>query len=391
MPEQSPSSDNVTAHGRSGCVLGRRALNRALLERQLLLRRWQLSAAEAIERLVGLQAQEPASPYLALWSRLEGFRVEELDRAFHERRAVKATLMRVTLHAVSARDYVRFWPGLAESHADFRRRALRWPDVDLRGGVAERAMDYASEPRTNTEMRRFVSQFAEPIGDRDPWAAVRTLAPFVSVPERVRWSFGRRPLFAAARSWLGLPFASAEEGLDHLVRRYLAGFGHATIGDLAQFTRIARPALKASLDRLSGELRLFRNEAGKALFDVPEAPLPSADTPAPPRLLPMWDSVLLAYEDRSRLIPAAHRQRVVQPNGDFLAAFLVDGHVAGLWRAEAVDGRTRIAWDAFEKLPKEKARDMDEEAERLAAFVEPHEPEVFRRYSRWLRAMNAGR
>lgn len=376
-------SDPPTEH-----VLDAATLNRATLARQMLLQRERLGPVEAIERLVALQAQEPASPYIALWTRLAGFTADALDAAFHDREVVKATLMRVTLHAVSARDYVRFWPGLAESHGDFRRRALRWPDIDLPADLGQRAEQFAAEPRTNLEMRRFVSELAPPVGDRDPWAAVRTLAPFVSVPERGPWSFGRRPLFAAARSWLDLPLASAEDGLDHLVRRYLAGFGPATLGDLAQFTRIARAPLKASLARLASELRFFRNEAGRVLYDVPAGPLPPADTPAPARFLPMWDSVLLAYEDRSRVVAPEYRPRVVQPNGDFLAAFLVDGHVAGLWRAQLQEGRTRITWDPFQPLPHAAERELAEEAKRLAAFVEPIEPEVFRRYARWLKAMS---
>ena len=372
-------------------MLDAATLNRATLARQLLLERVRLDPVDAIERLVGLQAQEPASPYIALWSRLEGFRADELDRAFVERRAVKGTLMRVTLHAVSARDYVAFWPALRDSLRQFRERALRWGDSTVPGSLAERALEYAAEPRTNTQMRRFLEQLAEPVADRDAWWGVRTHVPFVMVPERVTWSFGRRPVFMAAHSWLDLPLTSPDEGLDHLVRRYLAGFGPATLGDLSQFTGIARSRLKVALERLASELRLFRNEAGRLLYDVPDGPLPPAGTPAPVRFLPMWDSILLAYEDRSRVVPAEHRPRVVQTNGDFLAAFAVDGHVAGLWRAVAVDGRTRIAWDAFEPLPAVVQRELEDEAERLAAFVEPHEPEVFRRYSRWLKAVNVGR
>ena len=364
-------------------------LNRATLARQLLLERVRLDPVEAVERLVALQAQEPASPYIALWTRLEGFEAASLDRAFHERRAVKATLMRVTLHAVSARDYVAFWPALRARLQQFRERALRWGDSDLPGSLAERALEYAAQPRTNTEMRRFLGELAGPVGDRDAWWGVRTHVPFVMVPQRVPWSFGRRPIFSAARSWLDLPFASPEDGLDHLVRRYLAAFGPATVGDMSQFTGIPRSALAAALERLQPELRLFRNEAGRVLYDVPGAPLPPGDTPAPPRFLPMWDSVLLAYEDRSRIVPPEYRSRVVQTNGDFLAAFMVDGRVAGLWRAEAPNGRTRIAWDAFERLTRKAERGLAEEAERLAAFVEPHEPEVFRRYSRWLKAVNS--
>ncbi|HET7676753.1 MAG TPA: winged helix DNA-binding domain-containing protein [Candidatus Limnocylindrales bacterium] len=363
-------------------------LNRATLARQMLLERERLDAIEAVERLVALQAQEPASPYIALHTRLDGFRAAELDAAFRERRAVKGHLMRVTLHALSARDFGHFWPAMAPSMRAWRERQAKrlGLEVDLDAMVA-RAQRFARTPRTGPEIRAHLPQLPEHVAgpgiQRDAWWAVRIQAPFLMVPDDVPWSFGRRPLFIAAGAWLdGEPFASEHDGLDHLVRRYLRAFGPASLGDMAQFTGIQVARLRPSLERLLAELRTFRDERGRQLYDVADGRLPPADTPAPARFLPMWDSVLLAYQDRTRMLSEPHRRRVIQKNGDFLPAFLVDGVVAGLWRADRTeDGRTSIRWQPFEPLSSAAEEELASEAERLAAFVEPLEPAVYRRYA----------
>jgi hypothetical protein len=366
-------------------VLSALELNRATLARQMLLKRERLDPVAAIERLVALQAQEPASPYIALWTRVSGFRAEALDRAFHERRVVKGTLMRVTLHAASAHDYAHFWPAVAPSLRLWRQRILGRLklEVDL-DELADRALAFASEPRSGAELRGHLPPLggAGPTGQQDAFWAVRPHVPFVMAPGEIPWSFGRRPMFVAARSWLSGSLAAEEAGLDHLVRRYLRGFGPATIGDISQFTAIERSRLKPALERLGPELRFFRDERKRLLYDLPDAPLPTARTRPPVRFLPMWDSVLLAYEDRGRILPEAHRRRVIQKNGDFLPTFLVDGHVAGLWRSEvSAEGRTSIRWEPFEKLAPGVEDRLAREAARLAAFVQPLEPAVYKRYA----------
>ena len=371
-------------------VLTAAELNRATLARQMLLKRHRLDSVEAIERLVGLQAQAPASPYIALWTRLAGFKAAALDKAFRERRAVKGTLMRVTLHAVSARDFVRFWPAVMPSLRTWRQQVLRRQKLQVSlDEIAEMALAFASEPRTGPELRAHLPPLdgSGPPTPQDAFWAVRPHVPFLVTPADVPWSFGRQPRFVAARAWLEEPMASEEEGLDHLVRRYLAAFGPATLGDLSQFTRIERSRLKPALERLAGELVTYRDERKRVLYDLPGAPLPRGDTPAPVRFLPMWDSMLLAYEDRSRVLPEAYRRRVIQPNGDFLPSFLVDGHVAGLWRSRVDDGRTTISWEPFEPLAPGVDDQLAEEAEGLARFVEPLEPAVYKRYATtWMKA-----
>jgi hypothetical protein len=369
-------------------TLTARELNRASLARQMLLERVRKRPAAAIHHLVALQAQEPSSPYIALWSRLAGFRAESLDRAFLRRSVVKATLMRGTLHVVSARDYRAYQPAMAASIAVFRERTQHWPAAAMPlDEVTRRVVAFASEPRTGIELRDLSARLAGAESDRDAWRGVRLTAPFINAPSAVPWSFGRRPDYVAAQAWVPGPFAAPADGLDLLVRRYLRAFGPATLADVAQWLRLDRAGIRASLERLGPRLRRFHNEAGQVLFDVRRGLLPAAGTPAPVRFLPMWDSLLLAYQDRSRIIPARFRTSVVQVNGDTLPTFLVDGTVAGLWHADqAEDGRTVIRWSTFEPLADGVATEVAAEAERLAAFVEPQERAVYRSYHRrWVR------
>lgn len=348
----------------------------------------QLAPADAIERLVALQAQEPASPYIALLARLEGFSAGALHAAFVERRVVKSTLMRVTLHVVSARDYVRFWPGLAPMLRRWREASLRRFGIEIPlEEIGRTAMEYASRPRTAAELRSFLPELPPPgpAGQLDGWWAVRVHLPFVITPGEAPWTFGRGQRFVTAQAWLDEPLVPEDEGLRHLVRRYLAAFGPATLGDMAQFSGILRSHLKEALGELGDELSNYRTEAGRLLYDLTDSPLTAADAPSPPRLLPMWDSLLLAYEDRGRVIPAQYRRRVIQVNGDILPTVLLDGHVAGVWWAEATDAGSQVRWHLFEPVARGVERRLAEEADRVAAFVEPIEPAVYRRYvSRWI-------
>jgi hypothetical protein len=366
-------------------VLTAAQLSRATLARQLLLERAQLDPTLAIERLVALQAQEPASPHIALWSRLAGYRAADLNDAFDARRVVKGTLLRVTLHAVSARDYLSFWPAVQPSLQQWRSPIIRQlalePDLQ---GLAAQAAAFGREPRTGKEMREHLPSLATgigPGGQTDAWWAIRPLLPFLMAPGEPPWSFGRRPRFVAAPAWLEAELVPSSEGLDHLIRRYLTGFGPAGVDDLHQFTRVATSGLRLALARLDDELVSFEDERGRVLYDVPGGLLPPGDLPAPVRFLPMWDSLLLAYRDRSRVLPEPYRRRVIQPNGDFLPSFMVDGLVAGLWRADVIAGRTRITPLPFEPLATKVDAQVAAEANRLAEFLEPLDPAVYSRYA----------
>jgi winged helix DNA-binding protein len=365
-------------------VLDNDQLNRATLARQGLLEPLALDPVVAVERVGALQAQEAASPYIALWSRLAAFDPDAVDRAFLERRLVKATLMRVTLHVVSSADYVRILPALRPMLELFGSR--------FRGGVAtsqavaefrDAVIAFAAEPRTNVELRDHVVALTDGrLGD-EPWWHVKLHVPFVHAPSETPWSFGRRPTLLAAAAWFGDDdYAAEAASIEHLVRRYLGAFGPATAADASTWSGlpVARVRLGLAAIDEAGELRRFSDERGRELVDLAGAPLPDPRTPAPPRLLPMWDSLLLAHADRTRVVPEEFRPLVVARNGDTLPSFLVDGRVAGLWWAESHAGGARIALEPFRRLPRAVTRELQAVAERLAVFVGDREPAVYGRY-----------
>jgi hypothetical protein len=235
------------------------------------------------------------------------------------------------------------------------------------------------------ELRDHVNALANLPPPRDAWWFVNGYAPFVHVPLDEPWTFGRRPRYVAAPAWLdGEPLASEAEAFAHLVRRYLGAFGPASVGDAAAWSRLSIRRLRAAFEALdaAGELARFSDATGRRLFDLVDAPRPPGDTPAPPRLLPMWDSTILAYADRTRIISDADRALVIARNGDTLPTFLVDGEVAGLWWAEPgqADRVTRIVFEPSRALDARTLRALEREGERLAGFVGPIEPRVFARY-----------
>lgn len=365
-----------------------RQLNRATLARQLLLERADLDVVTAAERIAGLQAQEPASPHIGLWTRLAGFEPADLDRAIAERSVVKATLMRSTLHIVSAADYLHLWPAIIPMFDGIRRRdRIQPPSPAVLADLIARAEVFTAEPRMLGELRDHLGGADGMEPDEIVWW-LRRRVPFIHVPSDVAWSFGRRPRLTHASGWLGASrWAPTEAALERLVRRYLGAFGPASAADLAAWSGLAvgkvRPGI-AAVDA-AGDLRRFSDERGRELLDLDGAPLPDVDTPAPPRLLPMWDSPLLAFADRTRVISDQYRRVVIATNGDTLPTFTVDGVVAGLWWAESIaGGRTRITIEPFRPpLRQADAQALEEEAERLAAVVAPFEAAVYSRYQRW--------
>lgn len=350
-----------------------RRLNRATLDRQLLLRRASLSVGDAVRRLLALQAQEPASPYLALWNRVAGLAAADVDRAFADGTLVRASLLRVTLHAVHRGDWVGLHAAMTPLLRASRLADYRWLESDLTDAQALAALDhlaeFATEPRSGAEIRAMLESRVD-----DPakmWWALRTFAPLHHRPTGGPWSFRHPAAFVAVP-------ASAEhhDSVRTLVRRYLAAFGPASTSDIMAFTRLDSARVKAAVAALGGELT---NRDG--LLDVAGATLPPEDTPAPPRLLPMWDNVLLAYADRSRLIPPDYRSLVVRRNGDVLPTLLVDGYVAGVWRpAQDTAG---IEATAFHRLDDDAWAGLAAEARALSAFLADRDPAVYRRYRHW--------
>jgi Winged helix DNA-binding domain len=359
-------------------------LNRATLARQLLLGRVPLGAVDAVRRVVALQAQQPASPYVALWNRLAGFDPADLDAALAGHQVVKATLMRITLHAVHAEDYRAFREAMEPSLRASRLGDPRFTASGLTAGDAVELipdlLEHAAQPRTSAEM---IAWLSERLGAPVPPAASRMLrqyAPLWHVPTGGPWSFGTRQAYvaAAARPALADPDVSAA-ALQTLIRRYLEGFGPASVADMAQFALVQRSRAKAAVQALAGELERLTGPDGVVLYDVPGAPRPAGDTPAPPRLMAMWDSILLAYADRSRVVPPDYRTHVTRVNGDVLPTMLVDGHVAGVWRPVEAG----IEATAFHPLPSEAWEGLAAEAQALLAFLADREPDVYRRHDHW--------
>lgn len=352
-----------------------------------MLERAPLDPVTAVGRLCALQAQEPASPYLALWTRLADFDPHQLDEAIRSGAIVKTTAMRVTLHLLTAEDYPAFWA----AHADYIRRARTGTPRFPAGGVPREQVDglvasavaYAVQPRSNAEMTAHLEQLAGPFAEQGWWWAVRPFTPVLRAPDDETWMYSRRPSYLAPTTD---PFReTTDEALEYVVRSYLAAFGPATLADAAQFTKHARAPMRAAFERLRPELSTFENTSGEELFDVPHGVIPAGDTPAPARFLPMWDSVLLAYADRSRIIPADIRAQVIRQNGDVLPTILVDGSVAGVWLP--ADGTIQVK--AFRPLPPQAWDELAGEAVALNVLIAPREPGVYRRYTRWWDAVPA--
>jgi uncharacterized coiled-coil protein SlyX len=338
-------------------TLTRRELNRALLARQLLLERARLSLARALERMGGLQAQYAPSMYVGLWSRVEGFERDALTRALERRSVVQGTLLRSTIHLVSPRDY---WPFAMAVEAGRRAWWLR----TRRGAVTARQMSAAARrlrrALANGPLRR--AQIDELVG-KEIAQGVGLWVHMVRVPPSGTWERRRADVYALSEDWLGAPDLDARDALDHLVRRYLAAFGPATRGDVASFAGLRPAEVAPALARLT--LRRFRSEAGEELLDLPRAPLPDSDTPAPVRLLPTWDATLLVHARRTGLLPEPYRPRIFSTRTPHsFPTFLVDGAVAGTWR---YDGG-RVALEPFERLDRATMRELREEADGMAAF-----------------------
>ncbi len=367
-----------------------RGLNRSTLGRQLLLRRESLGVADATRRVVALQAQQATSPYLALWNRLTDLDPADLDAAFARQEVVKATLMRITLHAVYAGDYQAFReamePTLRAARLDdrFRASGLTVEDADA---LVPDLLAFADRPRTGAEMEAWIEQRLGTPPDPSAWRGLRGYAPLLHAPSGGPWSFGYRPSYVApgTRPTLGDPDASAES-LQALVLRYLEGFGPASVADVAQFALVQRARARRALQALASDLDRLEGPNGEELFDFPGAPRPPEDTPAPPRLMAMWDSTLLAYSDRSRVVPPEYRKLATRSNGDVLPTLLIDGYVAGVWRA--VEGG--IEATAFHRLPDDAWEGPAAEARSLVAFLADREPEVYRRYNYWWSKLPGG-
>lgn len=354
-----------------------RQLNRATLARQALLKRQSVSVVEGIRGAVALQAQEPASPYIALWNRIDGFEPTDLDAAFRDREIVKATLMRVTLHAVDRNDYVTIHGAMVGRLRDrlndrrFLEAGLSRAELD---DLIPLVIEHTDEPRTAIEIEEMLGRHLGEPPHQGVWWALKQFGPVNHAPTDAPWSFGPRNAFIAA------PKAELQDSmvaLAQFIRRYLEGFGPATARDFGQFTLQTQAAIKPALASMD-DIVTHEGPNGEVLYDVPAGSVPDGDSAAPPRLMAMWDSVLLAYADRTRVIPEAYRKTMIRRNGDVLPTLLVDGFVAGVWRPTD----NGIEATAFRKLSKSEWDGLMVEAAALEQLLD-RDPNVYRRYQRW--------
>ncbi len=340
-------------------VLTARELNRALLARQLLLERARTPIPRALERIGGLQAQYAPSMYIGLWSRLDGFERDSLTRALERRSVVQGTLMRATIHLVSRSDY---WPleiGVKRARAEWTMRVATYrmprPQLTAAARKLRRGLDGGSLHRKEIE---------ELLG-KDGARAVGMELDLVRVPPAGTWERRRADLYAAAEDWLGAPpdGLTEDDGVELLVRRRLAGFGPATRNEVADWAGLPVALVEPHIERVA--TRRFRTEDGAQLVDLPRAPLPDPDTPAPVRFLPTWDASLLVHARRSGILPEEHRPRIFNTKmPQSIGTFLVDGAVAGTWKLD--EGRVRT--EPFAKLDAAVRRELEDEAERLSDF-----------------------
>ena len=356
-------------------VLSGRALNRATLARQLLLARDDRPILDAVRHLVGLQAQVPANPYVALWSRLAGFVPDDLGRLLVDRQVVRTTVMRGTIHLVTADDALVLRPLMqpvldAElgRHRDYAP-ALR--GVDLEEVLAFARPLLAERPYNGNQLR---AAMAERFPDYDPAAlayACRCRLTLVQVPPRGLWRRSGQVAVMTAEGWLRASIAT-DPSIEDVILRYLGAFGPAATGDVAAWSRLT--GLGEVVERLRPRLRAFRDERGRELFDLPDAPRPDPDTPAPPRFLPEYDNAVLSHADRSRMVPEAQRGWLFETPAPVHGSFLHDGWLGGTWSIDRSAATPSLVVRPVVRLPKRGAAAVAAEGRRMLRFLEPDFP-----------------
>jgi hypothetical protein len=356
----------------STSVLTQRQLNRSLLARQMLLHRSDMTVEATLEHLVGMQSQVPSHPYVALWSRLEGFQTDHLSRMMIDRTAVRMLLMRGTIHLVTARDGLKLRPVVQELYERlFPSNAIWGPNLkgmDLDELLAAGRKQLEETPRTS---KALASLLAELWPDRDPASmsqAIRHYLPLVQVTPRGIWGKSHQATWTTVEKWLG---ESVDDNTapDDTILRYLVAFGPATVADIQTWSRLQ--GLREPVERLRPQVRVYRNEKGQELFDVSGAPFPDPETPVPPRFLPVYDNALLSHADRTRIIDEDYRKAIGSSNGLFDATYLIDGFVAGSWKIEQKkkEKRATLVLTPFAPMSAEERAALEDEGARLLAFA----------------------
>lgn len=362
-------------------LISQRALNRAYLARQMLLARERVTALQAVERLVAMQAQVARPPFIGLWTRLHGFGRSELAQALHARTAVRVTSLRGTLHVMTTADYIALRGALQPMLTRGTLAILR----DRAGSLDMDALDvearkfFRKSAATFDALRDHLKTKFPTQDERAMAYAIRTHLPLVQVPTDATWGFPASADFALADTWLSTKVSTASTPAEALVLRYLAAFGPATPGDAQAWSGM--PGLRDTFESLRPRLVTLRDARKRELFDLPDGPRPDEDTPAPVRFVPDFDNLVLAHDDRSRIIADEHRSRVTLKNLQVRATFLVDGIVAGTWKSERKRKAAVLLIEPFGTIAKRVRAALEEEAELLLAFLEEDASE---REVRWV-------
>lgn len=349
-------------------VLSPRALNRALLARQMLLTRVNLPVTNVIEHLVGIQAQDPIAPYYGLLTRIEGFRPENLSKLIQDKKVVRLSLMRSTIHLVTSQDSMSLRPLVQPVQESVLRNSFGKGlyGLDVQAVVDAGRSLIETSPLTFSELGKQLNK-QWPATDAATLAAIiRTFIPLIQLPPRGLWGNNGQAVHTSAEAWLGnLPFPNLTT--NDLILRYLEAFGPASIRDIQVWSGLTK--LKEMIEQLRPQLIFFRDEQGNELLDIPNAPRPDANIPSPPRFLGGFDNILLSYSDRSRIIKDEYRNKVFTKNGIIKSTLLIDGFVSGIWKVQRGKGSVQLIVEPFKKIPSIELNALKEEGNRLLDFI----------------------
>lgn len=359
----------MTASSAEGSVLSQRQLNRALLARQKLLEKQAWSVREMLHHLVGMQAQEPPDPYVALWSRIAGFRPDDLSQLILDRSVVRTPVIRTTIHLVTDDDALKLQPLTLPLMARTLRstafgKGTQGVDYDALVARARELME--EQPRTMRDLGKLLQEMWPGYETVNLARVAHYSMPLVQVPPRGTWGARHQATWTTLEHWLGRPLET-EPSIDEVVLRYLAAFGPATSSDIRTWSGLT--GLREVIERLRPQLRTFRDERGRELLDVPDGPLPDPETPAPPRFFPEYDNALLSHADRTRIVSEEDRKRLATPNYVMPGTFLVDGYVSGTWWIDRNKESARISLNPLRPIPEQFRQDLEAEADRLLAFL----------------------
>jgi hypothetical protein len=334
----------------------------------MLLTRVNLPVLDAIERLVGIQAQDPNAPYFSLWTRLEGFRPEDLSNLIQDKKVVRLSLMRSTIHLVSSQDGMSLRPLVQSVHESLLKNSFgkNLIGLDVQAVVKAGRSLIETNPLTFSELGKQLNTQWPDVDSATLAAVIRTFVPLVQLPPRGLWGKSGQAVHTSSEAWLGnLPFLNLT--MNDMILRYLAVFGPATIQDIQVWSGLTK--LREKVEQLRPQLIIFHDDQGNELFDIPDVPRPDQNIPSPPRFFGGFDNILLSYADRRRIIEDEYRNKVFTKNGIIKSTILIDGFVSGIWKVQKEKGSVRLMIELFKKLPNEEHNALTKEGDRLLDFI----------------------